>query len=145
MSHEPDQTHITGAGPNGAGLRFVSEADAIAEARRFARVLAATPEFRAFEAAHERLAADRDAGGLLHRLQAAEQQVAMLQTWGGVATDALEDLARLRAEAAEHSTIKMLFAAQDGLLRLLRDAAGIISAETGLDFGAACRPAGGCC
>lgn len=145
MPHQPDHARIAGAGSDGTGPRFVSETDAVEEARGFARILAGTPEFRAFEAAHERLAADQQAGMLLRRLQAAEQQVAMLQTWGGVATDAVEDVARLRAEAAEHPTVKMMFAAQDGLLRLLRDAAGIISAEVGLDFGAACSPAGGCC
>jgi cell fate (sporulation/competence/biofilm development) regulator YlbF (YheA/YmcA/DUF963 family) len=145
MPDEVGLVGITDAGVDSTRPRFASEADALEKARALARALAATAEFRAFEAAHERLRADQGAGTLLRRLQAAEQQVAMLQTWGGMATEALDDLARLRAEVADHPTLKTLFAAQDALLRLFKDAAGIITAEVGVDFGAACSPAGGCC
>lgn len=145
MSNETDLVGTTNPEAEATRPRFVSEAEAFEKARVLARALAASPEFRAFEAAHGRLRADPGAGALLQRLQAAEQQVAMLQTWGGMATDALDGLARLRAEVADHPTPKTLFAAQDALLQLFKDAAGIITAEVGLDFGAACSPAGGCC
>jgi len=35
--------------------------------------------------------------------------------------------------------------AQEELTALLREVAGIISQEIGIDYGAACSPAGGCC
>lgn len=145
MSDEAGLAGITDTKADATRPGFAFEADALEKARALARELAATAEFRAFETAHERLRADQGARTLLKRLQVAEQQMAMLQTWGGVATDALDDVARLRAEVTEHPTLKMLFAAQDALLRLFKDAAGIITAEVGLDFGAACSPAGGCC
>lgn len=126
-------------------MPFVTEAEALAQAREFAQVLARAPEFRAFEVARERLTADRDATALLQRLQDAQQKVAMLQTWGGIATNELAELEWLRVQAFENPVIKAVFEAQAALLKLFQNAAGIISAAVGLDFGAACSPAGGCC
>jgi cell fate (sporulation/competence/biofilm development) regulator YlbF (YheA/YmcA/DUF963 family) len=125
--------------------QYVSEVEALAQARAFAQVLACAPEFRAFETTRERLAADHDATTLLQRLQDAQQRVAMLQTWGGIATNELAELEWLKAQAFEHPVIKSVFEAQAALSKLFDDTAGIISAEVGIDFGAACNPAGGCC
>lgn len=124
--------------------QHIAEEEALVQARAFAQLLVSTHEFRAFEAARERLAADREATTLLQRLQDVQQRLAMLQTWGGIATNELADLELLRFQAAENQVIKSLLDAQTGLLALFRNAAAIISAEVGIDFGAACSP-GGCC
>lgn len=125
--------------------QHVSEAAALAQAQAFAKTLAGAPEFRAFETARERLAADRDATILLQRFQDAQQTVAMLQTWGGIATNELAELELVKVQAFENPLIKTVFDSQAALLKLFQDAAGVISAAVGIDFGAACRPAGGCC
>lgn len=125
--------------------QHVSEAEALAQTQAFAKALARAPEFCAFEVARERLAANRDAATLLQRLQDAQQKVAMLQTWGGIATNELTELEWLKVQAFENPLIKSVFEAQAALLKLFQDAAGIISTAVGIDFGAACSPAGGCC
>lgn len=123
----------------------VSQDDALAKAREFAGVLAGSPAFATFLAVRERFAADQAAQTLWRRLQDAEQEMALLRTWGGAATAQLEALQRFRAEAQAHPAIGALFDAQGAVVTLFERAAETISAEVGLDFAAACRPAGGCC
>jgi cell fate (sporulation/competence/biofilm development) regulator YlbF (YheA/YmcA/DUF963 family) len=123
----------------------ISQDDALAKAREFATVLAGSPAFATFLAARDRFAADQGAQALWQRLQDAEHEMAMLRTWGGAATAQEEERERLRAEAHAHPTIGALLEAQDALVTLFERAADTLSAEVGLDFAAACRPAGGCC
>jgi cell fate (sporulation/competence/biofilm development) regulator YlbF (YheA/YmcA/DUF963 family) len=123
----------------------IAEEEALKSAREFAAVLAGSPAFATFLAVRERFAADETAQALWRRLQEAEQEMALLQTWGGAATAQLEELQRLRAEAQAHPAIGALFDAQDAVVTLFERTADVISAEGGLDFAGACRPAGGCC
>jgi len=121
------------------------EAASLEKARALARVIGESPAFRAFEAASEAMAADREIGRRLHAFQIRQERVRSAQAWGGA--DPLEEKALLEEWQAlsELPTLRAYLQAQEDLKALFQDVARLISREVGIDYGAACSPAGGCC
>jgi cell fate (sporulation/competence/biofilm development) regulator YlbF (YheA/YmcA/DUF963 family) len=129
------------AGVNGVNL----EAAALDAARALALAIGESPSFKAFEAAQEALMADREVNRRLQDYQRRQQEVWFARTWGGgdsAQEAALEEEWRALSQTP---TLRAYLQAQESLTDLLRAVAGVISQEIGIDYGAACAPAGGCC
>ncbi len=121
------------------------EAAALERARALALAVGVSPSFKAFEVAQEALVADREVNRRLEAFQRREQEVRFARAWGG--GDPAQDAA-LEEEwrtLSQTPTLQAYLQAQEQLTDLLRAVAGMISQETGIDYGAACAPAGGCC
>lgn len=120
-------------------------AAALEKARALARAVGESPSFKAFEAAQETLMADREVNQRLQAFQRRQQEVRVAHAWGGgdpAQEAALEEEWQTLSRTA---TLQAYLRAQEQLTDILRVVAGIISQETGIDYGAACSPAGGCC
>lgn len=126
---------------NGVSL----EAAALDAARALARAVGESASFRAFEAAQEALMADREVNRRLQEYQRRQQEAWFARTWGGgdsAQEAALEEEWRALSQT---QTLRAYLRAQERLTDVLRVVAGMISQEIGIDYGAACAPAGGCC
>jgi cell fate (sporulation/competence/biofilm development) regulator YlbF (YheA/YmcA/DUF963 family) len=118
---------------------------ALEKARALARAVGESLSFKAFEAAQEALMADGEVHRRLQAFQRRQQEVRVARAWGGA--DPAEDAA-LEEEwrtLSRTATLQAHLRAQEQLTDALRMVAGIISRDIGIDYGAACSPAGGCC
>lgn len=114
-------------------------------ARALARTIGETAAFRAFEAAQEAFEADADLGFRLSAFQVREQELRLARSWGGADPEEVRAMEREWEDLAKHPVLAAHMAARQELLGLLREVAGAIGEGVGLDYGAACAPAGGCC
>ncbi len=121
------------------------EAVALEKARTLALAIGESPSFKAFEDTQEALVADRDLNRRLKEYQRRKQEVWFARTWGG--GDPAEEAALEEEWSAlsETPTLRAYLHAQRQLTDALRVVSERISEELGLDYGAACAPAGGCC
>lgn len=126
---------------NGVNL----EAAALDAARALARAVGESPSFKAFEAAQEALMSDQEVNRRLQDYQRRQQEVWFARTWGGA--DPAQEAALEEEWRALSQTpiLRVYLRAQEQLTDVLRVVGGMISQETGIDYGAACAPAGGCC
>jgi cell fate (sporulation/competence/biofilm development) regulator YlbF (YheA/YmcA/DUF963 family) len=129
-------TQATAADPTAAALE---------RARALARAIGESAAFRAFEAAQEAFAADADLGFRLSAFQVREQELRLSRSWGGADPEEVRAMEREWEDLAKHPVLAAHVAAREELLRLLREVAGAIGEGVGLDYGAACASAGGCC
>jgi len=121
------------------------EAAALETARVLGRAIGESSVFRAFEGAQETLVADEEVSRRLRAYQTRQQEIWLARSWGGA--DPLQEQA-LDEEWRTLSampTLRAYLRAQEELTALLREVAGIISQEIGIDYGATCAPASGCC
>lgn len=126
---------------NGLDLEGV----ALENARALAREIGESSAFRAFEAAQEALMADEEVNRKLQAFQARRQEAWFARTWGGGDPAKEEALEEEWRALSRMPTLRANLRAQEELTSLLRDVVEIISQEIGIDYGAACAPAGGCC
>lgn len=129
-------TQAAAADPTGAALE---------RARALARAIGESAAFRAFEVAQEALEADADLGSRLSAFQVREQELRLSRSWGGADPEEVRAMEREWEDLAKHPVLAAHLAAGEGLAALLREVAAAISEGVGLDYGAACAPAGGCC
>ncbi len=118
---------------------------ALERARSLARAIGESAAFRAFEKAQEALEADAKLSERLSALQMREQELRLTRAWGGADPEEVRAIEREWADIAGHPVLAAHMAARDGLVVLLREVAASISEGIGVDYGAACAPAGGCC
>ena len=118
---------------------------ALERARALARAIGESTAFRAFEAAQEALEADAELGARLSAFQVREKELRLSRSWGGADPEEVRALEREWEDLAKHPVLAAQVAARTELLGLLREVAGAIGEGVGLDYGAACAPAGGCC
>jgi len=118
---------------------------ALEKARALARAVGESPSFKAFEAAQEALVADQEVNRRLQDYQRRQQEVRLARAWSG--GDPAQE-ATLEGEwqrLSQTATLRALLRAEEDLVALFREVTGMISQEIGIDYGAACSPAGGCC
>lgn len=120
-------------------------AAALDRARALARAIGESAAFRAFEAAQEALEADAKLGARLSAFQVREQELRLSRSWGGADPEEVTALEREWEDLATHPVLAAHMAAREELLGLLREVGAAIGEGVGLDYGAACAPAGGCC
>jgi cell fate (sporulation/competence/biofilm development) regulator YlbF (YheA/YmcA/DUF963 family) len=120
-------------------------AAALEAARSLGRALGESSAFKRFEAAYEVFQADGGARRKLRDFQSRQQELRMAAMWGGGDWGEQEKLEREWETIAAMPSLSDHLRAQEELTALLREATGKISAEIGVDYGAACSPSGGCC
>ena len=120
-----------------------SEAQALHAARRFAAVLAETPEFQALEEADLRFRQDAAAQQALYAFQERQQDLGWRARLGLVSDAEKEELRRLQQAMLAQPSMRAYADAQERLGLVCQEAAGLISEVIGLSFAASCGP--GCC
>ena len=120
-------------------------AAAIEAARALGRALGESPAFKQFESAYEFFQADGAARRKLADFQARQQEIRLAAMWGGADPREQKKLEREWQNISAMPSLSAYLGAQQELTVLLREATGKISAEIGVDYGAACSPSGGCC
>ena len=133
-----------------SNARTVTDVDkavaaAMDAARALGRALGDSSVFKRFEAAHDAFQADGAARRKLGEFQSRQQQLRMAAMWGGADPKEQENLDREWQNITAIPSLGGYIRAQEELTALLREAAGRISEEIGVDYGAACSPSGGCC
>jgi len=109
----------------------------------FAAALADTPQFKAFEAAGERLRHDEAAQQAMEAFQTKQNSLQALLMLNAVSSEEQAELEQLRnAFLAEASVVAYLQAEAD-LRAVCQATADVLSQDVGLNFAAAC--ASGCC
>jgi cell fate (sporulation/competence/biofilm development) regulator YlbF (YheA/YmcA/DUF963 family) len=112
-------------------------------ARAFAAALAATPQFLAFEQAHDTLRSDEPAQRAGAAYQERQQSLRMLLILGAVGADEQAELERLRDAFLNAPSVVAMLQAQEALQALCRMTADVLSEAIDLDLAAACGPR--CC
>lgn len=114
-------------------------------ARSLAKSIAKSSVMRSFEVVQEAFMADKPLQHELQQLQARQQQIRLARMWNGVDRQQEEELEAEWDRLAQVPMLQSYLQAQDELRAFLQEITGTISQEVGVDFGAACSPAGGCC
>lgn len=114
-------------------------------ARSLAQTIARSNAMRNFEAAQEAFMANKSLRHELQQLQARQQQIRLARMWNGADRKEEEKLEAEWDKLAQVPVLQSYLEAQDQLRAFLQEITGTISREVGVDFGAACSPAGGCC
>jgi cell fate (sporulation/competence/biofilm development) regulator YlbF (YheA/YmcA/DUF963 family) len=112
-------------------------------ARAFAAALAATPQFLAFEQAHETLRGDEAAQRARSAYEEKQQSLRMLLMLNAVGADEQADLGRLRDAFLNAPSVVAMLQAQEELQALCHATADMLSEAIALDVAAACGPR--CC
>lgn len=120
-------------------------AGALESARSLAQAIGESDIFRRFETAQDAFQADATAQSRLRAYQAHQQDLRVAAMWGGEAQEEQRALEREWQELSRLPTLQEYLQAQDALRELFRDVTGRITQGIGVDYGAACAPAGGCC
>ncbi len=120
-------------------------AAAMAAARSLGRALGESSVFKRYENALEVFQADDAAQQRLRDFQDHQEKYRLEAMWGGADRREEDRLEREWRSLSSMPSLSGFLGAQEELTALLRETVGKISAEIGVDFGAACSPAGGCC
>lgn len=118
---------------------------AVEKARALARAIGESEAFRAFEAAQEALDSDAQLSARLAAVQVREQELRASRAWGGADPEEEKALELEWEDLAGQPALLAHLKARDNLLALLREVVGEIGEGVGVDYGAACAPAAGCC
>ena len=114
-------------------------------ARKFGRAIGESNVYKNFEVAHQSLRGDQEAQRLLQQYQQSQQQLQMMQSWGGAQQDDIQRLEDMRKQMMENKTLKEFFEAQDELVAQLKELNQFMTDKLGFDFADMTKPAGGCC
>lgn len=112
-------------------------------ARAFAAALAATPQFLAFEQAHEALQHDEAAQRAGAMYQEKQQSLQMMLMLNAVSPEERAELERLRDAFFNAPSVVAMLQAQEALQTLCGATADVLSEAIDLDVAAACGPR--CC
>ncbi len=112
-------------------------------ARDFARALAATPQFQAFEEAEHKLRTDMTAQSVIGAYQSKQQSMRMTMMLNTATAKELAELKRLQKAFLDNPTVAAYMQAQAEVTALCQAAADQLSRQIGLSFTAACGPS--CC
>lgn len=123
----------------------VAEPRVIPVAKKLALAIGESVTYRQYESALERLRQDQVAQKLLDQFQEAQQNLQMLQSWGGASDEAVKHYEELRRQVLEHPVLKTYFRAQEDLTTILQELNSYISEKLGFNFANLTKPAGGCC
>lgn len=112
-------------------------------ARKFASVLALSPQYQAFERAYEALRRDDSAQQSINAFQDRQHTWQMQMMLGILSPAEREELHRLQQRMLSHPTVQNYFRCQEELSALCQRVNEVITSVIGLNFAASCGP--GCC
>jgi len=113
--------------------------------KKLARAIGESMPFRKYEKATEHLRADQEAQRLLSEFQKAQQNLRMMQSWGGATEKDLEQFDKQQEKLFSNPTLREYFKSQEDLVSMLKELNVFISEKLGFDFANLTKPAGGCC
>ncbi len=114
-------------------------------ARALARAIAESPAFRRFEVAQEKFTNDTKLQQQLADYQAQQKQAQLVSLWDGAQANKTINLEQQWNALLKNPVLTEYLDSEAKLRNLLRDATAKITQQVGIDYGAACTPAGGCC
>lgn len=112
----------------------ISQAEAREAARKFANVLASTPQYKSFNLAQHQLHQDTTAMQAIREFQHKQQYLQMLQTWGEFSETDEHELHQLYERMLEIPSVQHYVRCQEELALMCREVAQIISELIGTDF-----------
>jgi cell fate (sporulation/competence/biofilm development) regulator YlbF (YheA/YmcA/DUF963 family) len=119
---------------------------AVAEAARgLARAIANSEVFRRFEVSQEHFSADKNLQQRLVDYDTRKRDAQLSGLWDAGKGNGAEDREKLWKSLLKNPVLKEYLACEAELRSLLREATTRITNEVGIDYGAACAAAGGCC
>lgn len=113
-------------------------------AHDFAAVLAAAPQFSAFEEAAFAFQQDEAAQAALQAYQARQQSLQMMLMLNAVNAEDRAELTRLYQGFADRPSFQAYVRSEADLKALCQEVGDLLSRHIGFDFAAACG-SGGCC
>lgn len=113
--------------------------------KNLARAIVDSEHYQRYERANEYLQADQKAQDLLSEFQSTQQNLQMLQSWGGASQENIKQFEQLKKQLFSNLTLKEYFAAREKLVLMLKELNTFISEKLGFDFASLAKPAGGCC
>ncbi len=113
--------------------------------RKLARAIGESAPFRGYEKSAEQLRTDKEAQRLLSEFQKAQQQLQMMQSWGGATEKDFEQFEKRQEKLFSNPTLKEYFDSQEKLVAMLKELDVFITEKLGFDFANLTKPAGGCC
>lgn len=119
------------------------DAEVHVAAHAFARAIAESAEFQAFERAAERLSQDKIAQEAIRAFQNKRQSLQMMLTLNAVSPEDRTELERLQKAFLDQPSVIEYMEAQEKLTNLCQATANLLSERIGLSYVAACGP--GCC
>lgn len=121
-------------------------ADAAMEAARsLARTLGQSSAYKSFEAALEQFRADEAAQQRLAEFESRQREMQQAAMWGGAGAQEKQALEREWQTLCAIPSLGAYLQAQEEFTASLRESARMISDAIGVDYGAVCSPSGGCC
>lgn len=112
-------------------------------ARDFAATLAETPQFKAYEAAADRLNQDMEAQRAIAAFETKQQSLQAMLMLNAVSEADQAELQRLQRAFSSLPSVVAYFQAQAALMTLCQATGDFLSQAIGLDYAAACGS--GCC
>jgi len=112
----------------------ISQAGAREAARKFANVLAATPQYESFNRARHQLHQDATAMQAIREFQQKQQYLQMIQTWGENSEADEHELHQLYDRMMEIPSVQHYVHCQEELALMCREAAQVIGEVIGTDF-----------
>ena len=124
-------------------IEVASPSVVLAAARDFATALSETPQFKVFEQAYEAFNNDVSAHQSLSAYQDKAKSLRAVLMLNAVNETERVELESLKNDYMTRSTVQAYTAAEAELTALCQQAAGMISAATGLNYAASCGAS--CC
>lgn len=118
---------------------------ALEAARALAQAIGESEIFRRFEEAQDAFMRDEPVRRRFQTYQVREQELNLAAMWGGAQPDDQAALQREWQQVSAMPTLRAYLEARAAVRDLFREVAGRITENIGVDYGAACSPAGGCC
>lgn len=121
------------------------QAVALEAARALARAIGESEIFRRFEAAQDAFMRDEPARRRFQAYQVREEELNLAAMWGGPQPDDQVALQREWQQVSAMPALRAYLEARAAVRDLFQEVTGRITEDIGVDYGAACSPAGGCC
>ena len=124
-------------------IEVASPSVVLAAARGFAVALSEMPQYKAFESAYEALNKDTAAHQALSAYQEKAKSLRAMLMLNAVSDVERAELESLKNDYMTRPTVRAYASAETELTALCQQAAGMISAATGLNYAASCGAS--CC
>ena len=123
----------------------ITEPGILDASKKLARAIGESSQYHRYERSNKSLQADQKAKQLLSKFQQEQQNLQMMQSWGGASLKDFEQFEKLQKQLFSDPTLKEYFGSQEELVLMLKELDVFLSEKLGFDFANLTKPAGGCC